>query len=279
MVRIMVRILISDFTAAVSFDPCFHGPIQLIIFSRRLQPRPGGQPAALLAAAPARVRHAQTQQLPLPCLKTPRGRRRRRLGGCQGPAAKSTGGPLRKSLVRHSVRGGSGASVRRGAGRGEEGRGQPGRSRSAAHRAAAMDGNSLLESGLGSLSSELQSSASTIYDIEVDDSPSGSRFSLAVGAGGGAPATSSNTRSSIFAAVESAHNKNEHIHQLTPREEEIMNAFEALDYDLCENKVRPQWDKGGLSCSATGRFFAETLPFPPLRSRSSSSGSSSRCPR
>jgi chloride channel 7 len=38
-------------------------------------------------------------------------------------------------------------------------------------------------------------------------------------------------------AAESAHKKNEHIHQLSPQEERIMNAFEALDYDLCENKL------------------------------------------
>lgn len=44
-------------------------------------------------------------------------------------------------------------------------------------------------------------------------------------------------RESIRLAAQSSHKKGVHHHQLSPREEEIMNNFEALDYDVIENKL------------------------------------------
>eukprot|EP01043_Picozoa_sp_COSAG02_P092984 COSAG02_NODE_29537_length_567_cov_1.194444_2_plen_64_part_00 len=49
-------------------------------------------------------------------------------------------------------------------------------------------------------------------------------------------ATTRNARESIMLAMESSAKKHVHHHVLSEREEAIMNKFEALDYDVIENK-------------------------------------------
>ena len=52
----------------------------------------------------------------------------------------------------------------------------------------------------------------------------------------GAATSPRNARESIMLAMESSAKKHVHHHVLSEREEAIMNKFEALDYDVIENK-------------------------------------------
>lgn len=113
--------------------------------------------------------------------------------------------------------------------------------------------DSLLDAGLAAVNAEANGSqigsqigsngrdlnlSGSIYDGEIEENGGMSRFSTSPHAAAGQASVHNVARASAMAvAAESAHKKNEHIHQLSPQEERIMNAFEALDYDLCENKL------------------------------------------
>ena len=53
---------------------------------------------------------------------------------------------------------------------------------------------------------------------------------------GGSPNGTRTPRESMVLAMQSSEKKHVHHHVLSDREEEIMNNFEALDYDVIENK-------------------------------------------
>lgn len=55
-------------------------------------------------------------------------------------------------------------------------------------------------------------------------------------ANGAANGGSRTPRASMMLAMESSEKKHVHHHVLSEREEAIMNSFEALDYDVIENK-------------------------------------------
>ena len=54
--------------------------------------------------------------------------------------------------------------------------------------------------------------------------------------GAGTPNGARTPRESMMLAMQSSEKKHVHHHVLSDREEEIMNNFEALDYDVIENK-------------------------------------------
>ena len=55
-------------------------------------------------------------------------------------------------------------------------------------------------------------------------------------ANGDANGTPRDSKASMILAMESSAKKHVHHHVLSEREEAIMNKFEALDYDVIENK-------------------------------------------